>query len=87
MSTPGAQRARVSQGRHCHSTLSVTVIDCHSLGIYTVILHPLLLFSVKMTVCRPVARHDGQDPFHQPSRLRCHRGERDGGAEIPRRRR
>ena len=25
-----------SQERHCHSTLPLTVIDCHSLGIYTV---------------------------------------------------
>ena len=25
-------------GRHCHSTLSLTVTDCYSLGIYTVIL-------------------------------------------------
>jgi hypothetical protein len=27
---PGA-----SAGRHCHSTLSLAVIDCHGLGIYT----------------------------------------------------
>jgi hypothetical protein len=36
-----------SRGRRCHSTLSLTVIGCHSLGIYTVILLPLLSFSFK----------------------------------------
>jgi hypothetical protein len=36
---------------HCHSTLSFyTAIEYHSLGIHTVILLPLLSFSVKMTV-------------------------------------
>jgi hypothetical protein len=39
-----------SPGRPCHSTLSLTVIDGHSLRICTVILLSLLLFSVKMTV-------------------------------------
>ena len=39
-------------GRHCHSTRSLSVIDCHSLGIYTVILLPLLSFFVEMTVSR-----------------------------------
>ena len=41
-----------SPGRHCHFTLSLTVIACHSLGIYTPI---LLSYSVKMTVS-PQAR-------------------------------
>jgi ABC-type multidrug transport system fused ATPase/permease subunit len=41
---------RPSPGRHCHSTLTLAVIDCHSLGIYTVILLPLLSCSAKMTV-------------------------------------
>jgi hypothetical protein len=31
-----------SHGRHCHSTLSLTVIACHSLAIYTVIVLSLL---------------------------------------------
>jgi hypothetical protein len=26
---------QASPGRHCHSTLALTVIDCHFLGIYT----------------------------------------------------
>jgi hypothetical protein len=41
-----------SPGRHCHSTLSLAVIDCHSLGIYILILLPLLSFlpKSKMTV-------------------------------------
>ena len=38
-----------SPGRHCHSTLSVSVIGCHSLGIYTVVLLSSLPFSVRMT--------------------------------------
>jgi hypothetical protein len=39
-----------SPGWHCHSTLTLTVIDCHSFRIYTLILLSLLSFSVKMTV-------------------------------------
>jgi hypothetical protein len=50
-----------SPGRHCHSTLSWTVIDRYSLGIYTVILRSLLLCSDKMTVS-PWARHLGHEP-------------------------
>jgi hypothetical protein len=42
--------ACVSLGRHCHSALPLTVIDCHSLGIYTVILLSLLSFSVEVTL-------------------------------------
>jgi hypothetical protein len=38
-----------SPGRHCHFTLSLTVIGCHSLAVYTVILLSLLSTSVKMT--------------------------------------
>ena len=45
-------------GRHCHSTLSMTVIGYHSVGICTVILLALLSFSVKMTVS-PMARRVG----------------------------
>ena len=44
-----------SPGRYCHSTLSLTVIDCRSLGIHTVILRSLLSFSVKMTVSPPAS--------------------------------
>jgi hypothetical protein len=39
-----------SPGRFCHSTLSLAVIGRHSLGIYILILLPLLSFSAKMTV-------------------------------------
>ena len=46
-------RGDTSPGRHCHSTLSLAVIDCSSLGIYTVILLSLLSLSAKMTVVRP----------------------------------
>jgi hypothetical protein len=38
-----------SPGRHCHSTLSMTVIDCHPSGTHTVILRAPLPFSVNMT--------------------------------------
>jgi hypothetical protein len=37
-----------SHGRHRHSTLSLTVTDCHSLWIYILILLSLLSFSVQM---------------------------------------
>ena len=40
--------------RHCHSILSLAVIDCHSLGVYTLTLLSLLALTVKMTVS-PVA--------------------------------
>lgn len=40
-------------GRHCHSTLQLTVIACQSSGIYIRILRCLLSFSVKMTVSPP----------------------------------
>jgi hypothetical protein len=38
-----------SPGRHCHSTLPLAVIGCHSFGIYIVILLSLPC-SIKMTV-------------------------------------
>ena len=33
-----------SRGRHCHSTLSLTVVGCHSLGIHILVLLSLLSF-------------------------------------------
>jgi hypothetical protein len=54
-SPPEHHQAR-SPGRHCHSpqsTLPLSVIGCHPLGIYTVILLP---FSVKITVSFRAAR-------------------------------
>jgi hypothetical protein len=47
MLTPAARLARAPPS---FATLSLTVTDCLSLGIYTVILLPLLSFSVKLTV-------------------------------------
>ena len=44
-----AAAGAASRGRHCHSTLSLNAIVCHSLGICTLILLSLLSFSVKMT--------------------------------------
>jgi hypothetical protein len=46
----GDQGQVSSPGRHCHSALSLTAVDCHSLGIYLLILLPLLSFSAEMTV-------------------------------------
>jgi hypothetical protein len=40
-------KVRGEPGRYCHSTLSLAVIGCHSLGIYTAILRSLLSFSVR----------------------------------------
>jgi hypothetical protein len=45
----------LSCGRHCHSTLSLTVIACHSLGIYPVSLLSWQSFSAEMKVS-PTAR-------------------------------
>jgi hypothetical protein len=42
--------AMPSPGRHCHSTPSLTVIDCHSFGIHRLILLSLLSFSGETTV-------------------------------------
>ena len=63
-----------SPGRHCHSTLSLTVIGCHSLGIYilVVVLLSLLSFSVKMTVL-PWARPSRARPAHPAARRACRR--------------
>ena len=44
------RRSAPSKGRHCRSTLSLAVLDGHSLGIYTVILVSLLSFSAEMKV-------------------------------------
>ena len=41
-----------SPGRHCHSTLPLTAIGCHSVGIHTLILLSLLSLSVEIQ-CRP----------------------------------
>jgi hypothetical protein len=78
-----------SHGRHCHSTQSSTAIDCHSSGIYTLILLSLRSFSVKMTVSsmarwrrrggRPARRGRGPgDPGHRrrPGRRVGRRGRR-----------
>ena len=54
-----------SPGRHCHSTPSSTGIDCHSVGIHTVLLWSLLSCSAKVTVpprARRDARAGGQPP-------------------------
>ena len=39
-----------SHGRHCQHCHCYTVIGCHSLAVYTVVLLLLLSFSVKITV-------------------------------------
>jgi hypothetical protein len=59
---------QASHGRHCHSTLSLTVSDCQSSGIYILI---LLSFSAKITVS-PVANagHRPDWQVHQDDRQR-----------------
>ena len=54
--SPIRTSAAPGPGRHCYSGLSLAVIDCPSLGIYTVILLALLSFSVKMTASPPASR-------------------------------
>ena len=61
-----------SHGRHYHFARSLALIDCHSLGIYAVILLSLLTFSVKMTVS-PLARSRGRRLF-RGRRLSTRRG-------------
>ena len=74
-----------SPGRHCHSMLSLTVVDCHSLAIYTLLLLSLLSFAVKMTVS---PRASLTTPLHEHT-FRCvipsgdHEvNERNGGASL-----
>jgi hypothetical protein len=43
----GSKTSLASPGQHCHSTLSLAVIGCHSFGIYTIILPSFLSFHVK----------------------------------------
>ena len=54
---PSKGQQQPCYGRHCHSTLSLAAIACRSLrvGIYMIILLPLLSFSIKMTAS-PLAR-------------------------------
>ena len=44
------EQAEISPGRHCHSTLSLPVSGCHSLGNHILILLSLLSLSVKIIV-------------------------------------
>ena len=46
-SSPPPTTGSFSPGQHCHSTLTSTVIDYLSLGIYGVVLLPLLSFCAK----------------------------------------
>jgi hypothetical protein len=66
---------QVSQGRHCHSTLSLTVSDCHSLGSYIIILLPSLSCFVEMTVSSPwaTAGQRLQRPHHSQPHIGRHR--------------
>ena len=53
---PGRRDPEVVQPgpeRHCHSTLPLAVIGCHSLGVHTPILLPSMSLAVQMTVCGP----------------------------------
>ena len=58
-----------SRGRRRHSTPPLAAIDWHSVGIYTVLLLPLLSFSVKMIVW-PVARNVSEAAVTKVIKLR-----------------
>jgi hypothetical protein len=80
---------RPSPGRHYHSTLPLAVVDCHCVGIYTLILLPLLSFSVKMTVppragpgrAGPACRGErGPEPLREQGRRAVLRVRPQGGS-------
>ena len=73
-----AAAGAASRGRHCHSTLSLNAIVCHSLGICTLILLSLLSFSAKMTVSPLVRRGRLRDS----ESCRRRHGEEPGCAEV-----
>jgi hypothetical protein len=59
----GQRRSAPSPGAtSCHSILPSNAIDRHSLGIYTVVMLPLLSFSVKMTMSLPAIGARGDVP-------------------------
>ena len=64
-----ASASPTSHGWHGHSTLPLSVIDCHSLGIYTLIVLSLLPFSVKMTMSPRITAPDHR-VAHRPRRPR-----------------
>jgi hypothetical protein len=71
-----AEFGQGGRGRHCYSTLSLTVISWHSLGLYTVILLLLLSFYVEMTVspwARPGGARDARQLRPLPPRKRATR--------------
>ena len=79
-----------SHGRHCRSTRSLTATDCHSLGIFTVILLPMLSLAVKMTVppwametasARRPAAPQTPGPAASSPRVRSHRRLRNRGTD------
>ena len=58
---PGRDLDSHGHGPHYYATLSLTAVGSHSLGIYAVLLLPLLSISVRMTV-PPMASHlDGAE--------------------------
>jgi hypothetical protein len=78
-----------SPGRHCHSALSLAVIDCHwlsrSLGICAVILLPLWSRSAKMTASPRALGAPVVDPNHPERLLVYFEGPRDrlGYSSMP----
>ena len=69
-----ATSGTASRGRHCRSTLPLAGIDCHSLGIYTVVLVPLLSVSATMTVSSRATRHGACDNNSAGTRRTLHMG-------------
>jgi hypothetical protein len=75
------KQSQASPGRHCYSTLSLTATDCHSLGIYAVILLSLPPLSVQMTLS-PTAIAGGE-PGGGSGGDDLGRRLRDGGEDLP----
>jgi hypothetical protein len=72
-----------SPGKHCHSTLSLTVIGCHSLDMHTVTLQPLLPFSVKMTVSTTASRALRTELSREPGALLARRALAVADVDVP----
>ena len=76
---------QASTGRHCHSTLPLTVTGCRCLGIFTGILLSLLSFSAGMTVSPSAAAGGGGDRAAEEAPVDG--GAAMGGGVVPGRRR
>jgi hypothetical protein len=69
-----ATSGTASHGRVCRSILPLAGIDRHSLGIYIVVLLPLLSVSAAMTVSPRATRHGACDNNTAGTRRALHMG-------------